>query len=727
MNSRPLLERSFRQLAIFGVAWTLTGYGSDLEPRGEIHIPIGIPNSLDTLKTFVEAEGDFSPGFGTFGVAFWVYDPAARQLIAPTQPKVVREHGLAANGLLIPWTKWLAGEVEVRSEVCQVQRGSPDGDVQVVASRVNLTNVGNVEKKITLFACVHARGAAGNSIYRLGALDDTISVQGHPALLSNQPADALLTPAPVETRQLDESRTIPPSSEIRSDLGDASGAFRFDVTLGPGESKSFGFISPVLHGRRAARHQWDGVSAWAQHDETDPILGSQGVEQPAPATDYYRAIRADDVFAEAEADWRGVQGKVEIQMPDRRWGQAFAAITGHLALTMNEGAPDLAVVNANTFTRAGVLMTNALQKSGNIDLASQAIAFFLQHPFSGRIEPEADNPGEVLWILGEQWLFTWDRDWLERIYPSAKKLAALIEYCATGPEPHWVSATSLEFGDALPPDQRMKLRPGACDGDHPRYTEAWSIAGLSAAAMLGEAMNSDSDRDQWRALRDKLVRRYDEKFGADLAQDYGSNAVLWPCRIYPLGSGRGYEQFRSVAAQESSGPRYFPLALAHQGLLAGNRAAGAKTLALHLDHEQMHGWYAFDEGVPSPPGNWMKVVSNWSVRNQGEGGAPSAVAMPHGWVMAEFQLLLRDALAFEDGDKLVLFGGVPEAWLNRSMTIKNLPTHFGALSVEYRSDEKGVTLRFTGSANPPGGFAIRRLTGDVAAPGSSKTLVLPDP
>jgi len=48
---------------------------SPLDPRGKIHIPIGIPNTLDTLKTFVEAEGNFSPGFATYGIYFWVFDP----------------------------------------------------------------------------------------------------------------------------------------------------------------------------------------------------------------------------------------------------------------------------------------------------------------------------------------------------------------------------------------------------------------------------------------------------------------------------------------------------------------------------------------------------------------------------------------------------------------------------------------------------------------------------
>ena len=47
-----------------GVPFAKGAEPGPLDPRGEIHIPIGIANSLDTLKTFVEAEGNFSPGGG---------------------------------------------------------------------------------------------------------------------------------------------------------------------------------------------------------------------------------------------------------------------------------------------------------------------------------------------------------------------------------------------------------------------------------------------------------------------------------------------------------------------------------------------------------------------------------------------------------------------------------------------------------------------------------------
>ena len=94
-------------VALCAVAFAAGDAG--LDPCGKIHIPIGIANSVDTLKTFVEAEGCFSPGVGSCGVYFWLFDKNADRLFAPTMTAVKCEHGLADGRYLIPWAKWSAG------------------------------------------------------------------------------------------------------------------------------------------------------------------------------------------------------------------------------------------------------------------------------------------------------------------------------------------------------------------------------------------------------------------------------------------------------------------------------------------------------------------------------------------------------------------------------------------------------------------------------------------
>ncbi len=51
------------------------------------------------------------------------------------------------------------------------------------------------------------------------------------------------------------------------------------------------------------------------------------------------------------------------------------------------------------FNRDGMYVANMMQKAGRPDLSEAVIDFFLHSPFNGRPFPEADNPGQVLWIL----------------------------------------------------------------------------------------------------------------------------------------------------------------------------------------------------------------------------------------------------------------------------------------------------------------------------------------
>jgi hypothetical protein len=331
-------------------------------------------------------------------------------------------------------------------------------------------------------------------------------------------------------------------------------------------------------------------------------------------------------------------------------------------------------------------------------LAAQAIDYFLAHPFNGRSYPEADNPGQVLWIMGEHWRFTRDRAWLERVYPAAQKLAAMIRYYRTTPGPHWVQMDALAFGQDVPTAKRRELTPGRCDGHNPAYTEAFDLAGVRAAVLLARALNKKEDAAQYETLAGELLERYGRTYGAKLPDGYGSYCVLWPCRLYPFDEGRAHEQFQGLGPQKPESWRYFPLARAHQSLLAGNRAAGYRTLAWHLDQPQMRGWYAFDEGGKSGSGGWGHLRTKWN----------GSVAMPHGWAIAEVCLLLRDCLAYEDNGRLVLFAGVPPTWFTQpaGMSLQNLPTHFGHLEVSWQRTADGAILRLDGDAAPPEGFVL---------------------
>ena len=547
-------------------------------PRGRIHLAIGTPGTAHARKTFVEPEGVFSPGVGSYGIYFRVNGEVPEHI----------EYGLPPDGALIPWSRWRSGEVEVRVELCQVR--------DVVAARVSLTNRGVREAEARLTASIREVGPAGGPIEETSMREDAYFVDGRVALVP-------------------------------------TGAF---ARLLPGESRVIGFVAPV---------KCDG-------DRQD-CLSSTDV---------------DALFVEAAAYWKS---DVSIETPDRRWNEAFSTIPSHIAMTLDEGgALDVAILNYETFTRDAVYMIAVLERKGMHAMAERAIEYLLAHPFSGRPEPEADNPGQVLWIAGEHYLHTRDEAWRSRILPKVLELTRIIEE-----RPRYVMVDG----------KRKELIPGACDGIHPEYTEAFDIAGLRAAAML-------TNDGRWSALAEQRVRQYDGRFGNDPTAGYG--AYTWPARLYG-------EQYESISPQPPSEWRYFAPAAAHQALLAGNRETAARTLALHFEEPQLRGWYVLDEGGPSEPGYWPKLRTTWRAE----------VAMPHGWAIAELWLLIRDSLVYEDGNRLVLLAGVPEEWLSQRIAVRNLPTHFGPLSFVY---ENGVLT--TSGAAPPGGITVARGSGGSGPP-----------
>jgi len=679
-----------------------------LDSKASIHIPIGIPNTVDTLKTFVEPEGCLSPGVATYGIYFWLWDRKANKLHAATMDGVACEWGLR-DGTMIPWSRWKAGDITMTMEVCHVLMASPAGDVHVVGVRLLLENRSSIASDADVIVALRPLGPAGGPVNALAISEkrDALIVHGHAALVAEIAATDGGVLATDSISELALLGNIPDTSSAASETGDCSGVLRFPVTLGARKSRTLGFICPVLPGRIAVGHSWDGCGKPAQLDLAKPNIGTNGALQPDAGLDFYRKQRADALFRQADDYWSRYLGKFDVSLPDVRWREAMRAILGHVSMAMNEDAPDVTVVNYNVYSRDGIYTTNILQKTGRFDLAEKAIDYFLAHPFNGRAWPEADNPGQILWILGEHWQLGRDRAWLAKVYPSVAKLVSLIRYYRTTPGPHWVKADSLEWGDTLPPDtdeekpaqKRQELKPGSCDGLHPEYTEAFDIAGIRVAAQMAEAFGRSDDAAAWRALAGDLFGNYGRKFEADLRKGYGNIAVLWPCRLYAVDAEPAHEQFKQYGAFGTQRWRYFPLATAHQGLYAGNRHSGHETIERHLDEPQMRGWHMFDEGGGSGTGGWAQIRTNWN----------ASVAMPHGWAIAELWLLIRDSLVFEDGDKLVLFAGIPPTWFkaDKPVELTNLPTHGGLVSLRYQATGQAAELTLKGSARPEGGFVLR--------------------
>jgi hypothetical protein len=117
---------------------------------------------------------------------------------------------------------------------------------------------------------------------------------------------------------------------------------------------------------------------------------------------------------------------------------------------------------------------------------------------------------------------------------------------------------------------------------------AFDVAGLRAAALLATAASSPADAQTFSSLADALLTKYQEsKYAFNPKYDYFNFCALWPARLFPLSSGPISDGFKKTGPQKPDTWLYFPLATAHQSLLAGNREAGYQTIDAFLSDPQM--------------------------------------------------------------------------------------------------------------------------------------------
>ena len=77
--------------------------------------------------------------------------------------------------------------------------------------------------------------------------------------------------------------------------------------------------------------------------------------------------------------------------------------------------------------------------------------------------------------------------------------------------------------------------------------------------------------------------------------------------------------------------------------------------------------------------------------------------------IAEFALLVRDCLVYEDDEQIVLFAGIPPAWFTdwQGMSLVDVPTYNGTCTLSYSTTATGATLLLSGTARPLRGYELR--------------------
>ncbi|HMC52528.1 MAG TPA: hypothetical protein VKI64_07180 [Acidimicrobiales bacterium] len=302
--------------------------------------------------------------------------------------------------------------------------------------------------------------------------------------------------------------------------------------------------------------------------------------------------------------------------------------------------------------------------------------------FSQRQEWDAN--GAALWALAEHWRLTGDDALVRDLAPAVSRGVRWIERkrharrrrdpAVHGLVPASVSAEHLGPFDFYFWDDFWSLR-GLRDG-----AELLAAAGRAEAASKAREWAAGLEADVRASLALVAERLGTQAVPAGPRRHFDPGAIGSLVACAPLGLLRADDPAISATAElirrrfvvgraffhgisHTGLGTYLTLQLAAVEMQAGDRRA-LERLEWLLD-------------AATPTFTWPEAI-----HPQLGGGCMGDGH--HGWAAAEFLSFVRNLVVREDGEGLVLFGMLPEAWVGQPLEAHQAPTHHGVLSVALR-------------------------------------------
>jgi len=607
----------------------------------------GVQGAL--TKAVINTDGSFSPWAGSWSVAFWLYDPGSRRLVAFPPPSA----SLADGSSPVPVFDFRAGPWRLREELAVA------GSAAQPAVTARLTLIAGPHAAL-LYAALRPFTASGG----LAAIPG-IAFRGRDLLVAGAPALAA-TQGPAVTGGTVSGADVSVAAAERAGL--AEGVLR--ETLAPGASTTF--LAP----------------------------GGPGVPLPAAAADPSEVAR----------QWQRTTHAVQIHLPEAQLEAAYYSSLAYMLVEQrgNQIHPGPLVHNA-FWVRDAALIGYALERAGLVqDVRGSAEATLAAIQPDGHViavtaasgQPEAavelDAPGEAAFSLAEYARFSGDGAFLRRAY--GPLMLALH------------TALGQRGADGLLPANQSAEDLGPASQQH-YWDDLWLLTGLQEGQWAATRLGHSGDVAELTAAEDQLRQAllaavagtragYIPNNAGDTtssAMARGSSPALWPLQVLDPSSTlvrASFAHYDATFIQPFSGAyhhlygQWWPyggLELAHDFLFLGMRQPLWQVLGYTLAHQTAPGLYAWAEGVDPATGGF------------GEGD------MPHGWAAAELANLVRDMLLYGQGSQLVVGAGVPASWAGHTISIANAPTRWGNASVII---DPGGAVRVSG-VHPPGGVVLK--------------------
>ena len=670
--------------------------------RSDTHVILGVPGTIDGLRTPVEPGNSFSPGPGSYGVSTWIYHN--NELHAPETKKLDElEWSFEDGHIPILCSKWNADDVSV------ISRLFTTGDVDTNDIRdhfsVRLENTSDKAAEVSFYLVIRSVGAAGGPVRALAYKDNSVIINDHPLLLTlNDPDNFGAVSYEESGKDIScflKNGNLPPDSKVSdsskwtnvfhykheltlgkdgNDTSWVSGALEYKLSLKPGESRDFYFICQVQ------ANNW--MLEWMP-----PLIRPAGC-----AKEYFES--EVDKF---KAIWKE-HFSIELHTPDKRFTDAFYCQIAHLYMFSVHSLPRISSISYPLWwLRDGSYAVTALDKAGLHEFGKNACLYVKDKTCFGGFGSEADGPGQMIWIISEHYYLTRDEAFLNEMWLTIEKSADFIIKMMTATTPVKVFTENIIPYLVLEPNMDIPaiaakdgLIVGRMDNHFPLiWVNLFSWMGLTRAADCARALGKIEAAKLYQARADTLNKaiksKYKELFGKN---DRDINSAFWPTGWGDKNDSfinEKYDEFwktvRYPDGKHFPEPlwTYFEAGQAHNDVLRGHRDLSWVSIEYFLSTHTAPGLYTYHEGECDENSSlqWQRLRGWDEIR----------YITPHGWTAAEFFHLLRDCMIREDSDAVTIGSGIPENWLDSDFSMKNVPTYFGKVSFAYSAKSKTLTVK----------------------------------
>ncbi|MGV8929561.1 MAG: discoidin domain-containing protein [Brevundimonas sp.] len=501
-----------------------------------------------------------------------------------------------------------------------------------------------------------------------------------------------------------DRRRDPSGRHVESDPGALmAGALLYDVTLQPGETRTFGLVARLA----------------------GPTADLAPVADVAAAFDLARNRVA--------AAWRGKLDRFDLTLPpeQQRIEDVMRSSLAHMLMSRQGPILQPGTRSYNrSWIRDGAMMAEGLNRLGHADLSADYLRWFAPLVFdNGKVPccadargadpvPENDSHGEFIFLAAETYRYTGDAALLREVWPQVRGAIGYMDGLrASTRTADFQTVEQRHLFGLLPPTISHEGY-----SDRPAYSywdDFWGLLGYRDAAFIAEALGETAAAARIRAAEAEFrsdvmasitatarVHGIDWIAGAADRGDFDATSTTiglspagliddLPPALLTRTFDKWWENFTARQENRQAWKDYTPYELRNVGALVrlGRRDEALRALDFYFADMRPRAW-----------NGWAEVVG----RDERE---PRFIGdMPHAWISSDYIRSVLDLLVYErDSDHaLVLAAGIPSAWLatEEGVGVTNLRTAYGSLTYRFRRAGDVYVLTLEAGVEPPGGFVI---------------------